>query len=102
MKVLRWPNPTSGFELLSTEQFDKRRFNVVNEYRRLLMKLHVIMEKDESGYYVAEVPALPGCFSQGKTRKEAIANIKEAIEGWLEVMESKQTFDRTRLIELSI
>ena len=66
------------------------------------MKLHVVIEQDESGYYVAEVPALPGCFSQGKTRKEAIANIKETIEGWLEVMESKQSFDRSRLIELSI
>ena len=51
------------------------------------MKLHVVIEKDETGYYVAEVPALPGCLSQGKTREEALANIKEAIEGWLEVME---------------
>jgi predicted RNase H-like HicB family nuclease len=31
------------------------------------MKLHVIIEQDEAGYYAAEVPALPGCFSQGKT-----------------------------------
>ena len=66
------------------------------------MKLHVVIEKDESGYFVAEVPALPGCFSKGKTQKEAIANIKEAIEGWLEVMESKKSFDCTRLIELSV
>ena len=51
------------------------------------MKLHVVIEQDETGYYVAEVPALPGCLSQGKTREEALANIKEAIEGWLEVME---------------
>ena len=50
------------------------------------MKLHVTIEQDEAGYCVAEVPALPGCLSQGKTREEAIANIKEAIEGWLEVM----------------
>jgi predicted RNase H-like HicB family nuclease len=50
------------------------------------MKLHVIIEKDEAGYYVAEVPALPGCLSQGKTSEEAITNIKEAIEGWLEVI----------------
>jgi len=64
------------------------------------MKLHVIIEKDEAGYYVAEVPALPGCFSQGKTHEEAIANIKEAIEGWLQVMESKQSFDSTRLVEV--
>jgi len=50
------------------------------------MKLYVIIEQDEEGYYVAEVPALPGCLSQGKTYEEAIANIKEAIEGWIEVM----------------
>jgi predicted RNase H-like HicB family nuclease len=55
------------------------------------MKLNVIIEKDEAGYFVAEVPALPGCFSQGKTYDEAIANVKEAIEGWIEVMESKQS-----------
>ena len=66
------------------------------------MKLHVVIEKDESGYYIAEVPALPGCLSQGKTREEALTNIKEAIEGWFEVMESKQSFDRTRLIELTV
>jgi predicted RNase H-like HicB family nuclease len=66
------------------------------------MKLHVVIEKDEAGYYVAEAPALPGCFSQGKTYEEAIANIKEAIEGWLEVMESKQSFDSTRLVEVAV
>ena len=66
------------------------------------MKLHIIIEQDEKGYYVAEVPALPGCLSQGKTREEAIANIKEAIEGWLEVMESKKSFDSTRLVEVSV
>ena len=66
------------------------------------MKLHVIIEQDEKGYFIAEVPALPGCLSQGRTRKEAIANIKEAIEGWLEVMESKKSFDPTRLVEVSV
>ena len=53
------------------------------------MKLRVIIEKDESGFYVAEVPALPGCLSQGKTEKEAEANITEAIVGWLSVMDAK-------------
>jgi predicted RNase H-like HicB family nuclease len=66
------------------------------------MKLHVVIEQDESGYFVAEVPALPGCFSQGKTRQEAITNIKEAVEGWLEVMESKQSLDRSHLVELTV
>jgi predicted RNase H-like HicB family nuclease len=53
------------------------------------MKVDVIIEKDESGYYVAEVPAFPGCFSQGKTMAESKKNIKEAIQGWIEVMEGK-------------
>lgn len=39
------------------------------------MKIHVVIEKDEAGYFVAEVPALPGCLSQGKTQKEALKNI---------------------------
>ena len=55
------------------------------------MELRVIIEHDEKGYYVAEVPALPGCLSQGKTEEEAAANIKEAIEGWIEVMESPKS-----------
>lgn len=54
------------------------------------MKLQVVVEEDEAGYFAAEVPALPGCLSQGKSREEAIANVKEAVEGWLEVMEAKQ------------
>jgi predicted RNase H-like HicB family nuclease len=66
------------------------------------MKMHVVIEQDEAGYYVAEVPALPGCLSQGKTYEEAISNIKEAIEGWLEVMESKQPYDPSHLIEVAV
>jgi predicted RNase H-like HicB family nuclease len=66
------------------------------------VKLHVRIEKDEAGYYVAEVPALPGCFSQGKTYEQAIENIKEAIEGWIEVMESKQPLDPDRVIEVAV
>lgn len=52
------------------------------------MKLHILIEQDEDGFFVAEVPDLPGCLSQGNTEEEALANIKEAVEGWLEVMES--------------
>ena len=58
--------------------------------------------RKSQGYFVAEVPALPGCVSQGRTRKEAIAITKEAIEGWLEVMESKKSLDPTRLVEVSV
>ena len=53
------------------------------------MKLHVVIEHDETGYYVAEVPALPGCVSQGRTLAEAKTNIREAIVGWLTVMDAK-------------
>ena len=44
------------------------------------MDFKVKIEQDEDGWYVATVPALPGCVSQGKTEKEAIKNVKEAIE----------------------
>ncbi len=66
------------------------------------MKLHVKIEQDKAGYYVAEVPALPGCLSQGNTHEEAADNIKEAIEGWLEIMESKHSFDPASLVEVTI
>jgi len=66
------------------------------------VKLHVTVEKDEAGYYVAEVPALPGCLSQGKTYDEAVANIKEAVEGWVEVMESKVVPPHSHLIEVTV
>ena len=49
------------------------------------MTLKVLLEQGEDGWIVAHVPALRGCISQGKSREEAISNIKEAIEVWLEV-----------------
>lgn len=48
------------------------------------MKFRVIIEQDEDGVFVAHCPALPGCISQGATRQEAQANIKEAITGYVE------------------
>jgi len=47
------------------------------------MQSLVTLEKDEDGYVVVECPALPGCLSQGKSRDEALANITEAITGYL-------------------
>jgi len=66
------------------------------------MKLHVVVEQDEAGYYTAEVPALPGCLTQGKTREEAIVNVKKAIEGWFEVMEAKCAGDVSQTIEVVV
>ncbi len=48
------------------------------------MRYRIILEQDEGGIYVAECPSLPGCISQGKTRTEALSNVKDAIKGYLE------------------
>lgn len=48
------------------------------------MKFRVLLYQDEDGVFVAEAPTLPGCVSQGATRDEAVRNISEAIEGYLE------------------
>ncbi len=47
----------------------------------------VIIYPGEDGYWVAECPSLPGCISQGKSKEEAIANIKEAITGYIKGLE---------------
>jgi len=54
------------------------------------MKFKVIIEPQPEGGYVVYVPALPGCMSQGETEEEALKNIKEAIELYLEVLEERQ------------
>ena len=48
------------------------------------MKYRVLIQQDEDGVFVAEVPALPGCISQGNSREEALTNIREAITVYLE------------------
>jgi predicted RNase H-like HicB family nuclease len=48
------------------------------------MRIKVVIETGEDGYYVARVPALKGCWSQGKTREQALDNIREAIDLYLE------------------
>lgn len=54
------------------------------------MKYRVLIEQDEDGFFVAEVPALPGCVSQGDTRDEALRNVREAIAGYVESLEAHQ------------
>ncbi len=48
------------------------------------MRYTVVLEQEQDGGYVASVPALPGCVSQGDSRDEALANIREAIELYLD------------------
>ena len=64
----------------------------------------VTFRPGEDGYIVAECPSLPGCVSQGKTNEEALANIKEAIDGILEVrrqMNNPIPSPEVRLIEVA-
>ncbi len=51
----------------------------------MTLKYRVVLEPGEDGWIVATVPAVKGCVSQGKTREEALKNIREALEGILEV-----------------
>ncbi len=48
------------------------------------MKFRVVIQQDEDGMFVAECPSLPGCISQGKSREEALENVRDAIKGYLE------------------
>ena len=50
----------------------------------------VIIYPGEDEYFVAECPSLPGCISQGSTREEAIENVREAIQLYIEVLEEKR------------
>ena len=53
------------------------------------MNLKILVEPGEDSGFIAHAPALRGCWSQGKTRDEAVANIRDAIEAWLEVEQDK-------------
>ncbi|MEW6517983.1 MAG: type II toxin-antitoxin system HicB family antitoxin [Thermodesulfobacteriota bacterium] len=56
------------------------------------MQLRVILEPSEEGGYTALVPSLPGCISEGETREEALKNIREAIELYLEPVDDDMQF----------
>jgi len=57
-------------------------FNSI-KWGNIFMKYRILIEQDEEGMFVAECTSLPGCISQGISRNEALANIKDAIEGYL-------------------
>ena len=69
------------------------------------MKLKIILELSEEGGYTVYVPSLPGCISEGDTKEEALKNIKEAIELYLEPVEDDLIpFEQTKIeiIELTL
>lgn len=66
---------------------------------------NVLLYTDEENNWIAEVPSLPGCGSEGKTREEAIKNVKEAIEVYIEALEQDnlpvpEEFENAELIAL--
>ena len=56
------------------------------------MKIRVVLEPSEEGGYTVSVPALPGCITEGDSREEALANVKEAIRLYLEPVDDDQRF----------
>lgn len=68
----------------------------------LPMKLPVVLERDETGMIVATCPAIPGCVSQGATEPEALANIREAILGCLEVRAEEGLPLTVRVVDIDV
>ena len=67
------------------------------------MELQVILEPSDEGGYTVYVPALPGCISEGDTRDEALANIREAIELYLEPVEDDGAFKpEAEVLEIAV
>ncbi len=63
------------------------------------MKLRVVLERSEEGGFTVYAPSLPGCISEGDSREEALANIREAIELYLEPIDDDATIDEGVEIE---
>ena len=67
------------------------------------MNLKAIIHKAEEGGYWAEVPALPGCMTQGETVEEVTRNLREAVDGWLSVETPEgELASSDRVIELAV
>ena len=65
------------------------------------MRFKVVLEKSDEGGYTAYVPALPGCISEGDSEEEALANIKETIELYLEPREEAPAFAKeSKVVEV--
>ncbi len=70
------------------------------------MQLRVMLEPSEDGGYTVTVPSLPGCISEGDTREAALANIREAIQLYLEPVDddlaARDSSDRAELVEIAV
>jgi predicted RNase H-like HicB family nuclease len=69
----------------------------------MYMKIRAIIHPAEEGGYWAEVPALPGCITEGDTTEEVVANLKDAIEGWIDVANSRNAIESTdQIVEIAV
>ncbi|MEH2157610.1 type II toxin-antitoxin system HicB family antitoxin [Nostoc sp.] len=76
---------------------------MLTNYLNKFMKIRAIIHPAEEGGYWAEVPALPGCITEGDTIEEVMANLKDAIEGWLEVANSRNAIESTdQVVEIAV
>jgi predicted RNase H-like HicB family nuclease len=67
------------------------------------MNIKAVIHPAEEGGYWAEVPALPGCITEGDTIDEVMANLKDAIEGWLDVANERQMAQSTdQIVEIAV
>lgn len=67
------------------------------------MKIKVVVHEAEEGGFWGEVPALPGCMSQGETMEELLANLREAIEGWMSADTGSTSTDADgRVLEIAV
>jgi len=67
------------------------------------MNIKAIIHPAEEGGYWAEVPALPGCITEGESIEEVMTNLKDAIEGWLDVANSRNVIESTdRVVEIAV
>jgi predicted RNase H-like HicB family nuclease len=67
------------------------------------MKIKIILEPSEEGGYTVVVPSLPGCISEGNSKEEAIRNIREAVELYMEPVEDDEIFPAdSEIIELAV
>ena len=67
-----------------------------------IMRFRVLIEKDEDGLYVGKVPDLPGCATEGRTKKELMKNIKEAIQAYLESLKKHGDPVPVEMVQVSV
>jgi predicted RNase H-like HicB family nuclease len=83
---------------------DFGRYYLLEQLGTQRMKIKAIIHPAEEGGYWAEVPALPGCITEGDTLEEVMANLKDAIAGWLDVANSRSVVESAdqHVVEIAV